>query len=129
MTRDRYDESALSPPERRLVAQIAEHYRPRPMTAARQVAFGRALDRRLAQAAGAGRGATYAAALVATAALVLWLAGPVRPPGGATPSAAPPRPALHALVDPDAYEAEAEELLPEEYRLLARVLDVPVEDL
>jgi hypothetical protein len=118
----------MSADERALVARIAAHYQPYPMTPARQVAFREAIERRRARGR-RGAWSAASAALAATALLVAWLNALPPAPESASARHARRDAALQVLIDPDAYESEAEGLLPEEYLLLARVLHVPVEDL
>jgi hypothetical protein len=120
------DES-LTPEDRRLIDAIAEHTQPRPMTPARLAAFNRALERPAAWHVGLFRPLAYAGAAVATAALALWIGGPVRAPSVQTPVDADAGAALQALVDSD--DADADAVLPDDYLMLASVLDVPVGDL
>jgi hypothetical protein len=128
MRRKRAFDTPMSADERALVARIAAHYRPGPMTPARQVAFRAAIERRQRRGRRGAWGAA-AVALAATALLVAWLNALPPAPESASSRHFRRDAAQQALIDPDAYESEAEGLLPEEYLVLARVLHVPVEDL
>jgi hypothetical protein len=111
----------LTPEDRRLIEAIAAHTEPRPMAPARLAAFNRALERPAAWHAGIFRPLAYAGAAVATAALALWIGGPLRAPSVQTPLETDAGAVLQALVDSD---GDADGVL-----MLASVLDVPVGDL
>lgn len=128
----------LGDADRRFIQRLAAHYTPRPLSAARRVGFGRALEERLA---GTSRRSFWLpAGVLAGVALCLWVTLPLlftpRPTvpenldggpstAGFQPSRAEPRPTLLTFAyDQLETEREATAWLPDEYVALAEALEL-----
>jgi len=124
----------IRPEDRRLIETIAQDYRPEPMDATRQAVFRRRLEERLAGRARFPWRAALAVAATAAAA-VLWFTLPHGGQPDVSRNASAERaeaPLLFAFVDPDGDDPERlqpKEFLPDDYAVLANVLDVPLDDL
>jgi hypothetical protein len=128
------DDLHRSPEDARFVAKLASLYRPPTRTDADRARFDARLEERLAR--GAARrpwllpGAAAAAAAAAALVLALVPNGETRPPAGRTAADARP-----ALVEPGASTeetllliangplADRDEALPEDYRMIASLLE------
>jgi hypothetical protein len=104
--------------DRDLLEAIRRAFRPEPMDAARQSAFRRRLEERLARGPRALHVAAPALA-VATAVAALWIAIPVAQERLATDETE-----FSAFVDPDPAFSPSDESLPEDYVVLASLLEL-----
>jgi hypothetical protein len=107
--------------DRELIETIQRSYRPEPMDAARQAAFRRRLAARLARRPRAPLALPALGA--AAAALALWLALP----GGTELPSPEEETVFSAFVDPDDATAPSDESLPEDYVVLASLLELESE--
>jgi hypothetical protein len=114
-------ERELAADERRWIDALGEAFRPEPMERARASAFRRALEERIERRRRRMRvGAPLLALASGAAALWLYVAAPApvaEPVAGAS---------LYAFADPDSASADLappEGYLPDDYRLLASLID------
>jgi hypothetical protein len=105
-------------PDRDLIEAIRRSLRPEPMDAARQAAFRRRVEARLARRRRVLRIA-FPALAVAAAAAALWVAVARAPEPSWSGEAD-----FSAFVDPDDATAPSDESLPEDYVLLASLLEL-----
>jgi hypothetical protein len=108
--------------DRDLIEAIERSFRPEPMDAARRATFRRGLDARLARPPRVRRIALPGLA-VAAAAAALWLAIPIAPAPSPSEEAA-----FSAFVDPDDESARSDDYLPEDYVVLASLLELDPAD-
>jgi len=109
--------------ERELYETIRRSFRPEPMDAARQAVFRRRVEEGLARRPRPLRVALPALATAAAAA-ALWFASPTTP----EPAMSSQEPALYAFVDPDDASDRADDYLPEDYIVLAGLLELESDD-
>jgi hypothetical protein len=132
MNRKNAPESPLAREDRRLIEAIADAWVPDAVDPRRQAAFRRRLEERLdGRERSPGRVALAAAGAVVTGAMLWALMSP--PAGRDTRSAGGTATLddalIYAFVDPDAYDGrDRPEFLPDDYLLLASVLDVRLAD-
>lgn len=113
----------LTPDERRWLDALGEAFRPEPLDRARESAFRRALAERMERRRRRIRvGAPLLALASSAAALWLYVAAPATVAEPSATAAA----SLYAFADPDSAFADlapAEGYLPDDYRMLASLID------
>jgi hypothetical protein len=123
--RDELEQPELDAGDRRLIRAIDAAFRPPAADRAAELAFARRLEERRARRERVRRVALPALASAAAACAALWLSWPsARAPQVEVASAVEDA-SLYAFIDPDAaaVEGESPSYLPEEYELLAQLVD------
>lgn len=125
MRRDETEDLELDAGDRRMIRAIDAALRPPAFDRARELAFARALAQRLERRASVRRWTAPVLATAAAALAALWLGWPSARAPQLEQETALEDAALYAFIDPDAESAEGETptYLPDDYRLLAQLVD------